>query len=181
MWVYEFFPPGETSQSVSSTAEISGKYTQRVTPVIARGAVTVEQPVPASDPRSDSGTGLVIVMEKTVIPLNATMDFYLENQGSVVDKFTSGYPFTVEFSGNSGWTRVAGSGGTAGFWKLRSGETSRKMVWSTKRVREYQAAGLIDPSEVQETGRFRICVQTFVGGYPLQNEVTTCREFIVTP
>lgn len=146
-------------------------------PIISETKYTVTQ---SHSLTSDSG--LIIVPGKKEAPLNSPLEFTLENRGPEKYEFISGNPFSVEYNGISGWILVAGhGGGTQAFWTLEPGNTSRKMVWNTGRVREYLDAGLIDKSLVKETGRFRICVHAYVGGYALNNEVVRCEEFVVIP
>jgi hypothetical protein len=124
-------------------------------------------------------SGLVIIMNKTELKLNSTLEFFIKNNGSITMEFSEGYPFTIESRGNGTWTHIAGRSGTQAFWSLEGGETSRKMIWNTARVREYQKEGIIDRIVVNETGTFRVCIHAFAGGYSLKNEVRNCREFTV--
>lgn len=158
---YQMPVPTNNSSSVP-------KITEAQSPLI-----TTDTPSPDS--------GLNIVLDKTEVPLNSTLELSLENRGPEKAEFISGFPFSVEYYGSSGWILIAGhGGGTQGFWTLDAGNTSRKMVWNTASAREYLDAGLLDKSVVKETGRFRICVHAYIGGYPQGNDVVRCKDFVVT-
>ncbi|MCK9581071.1 MAG: hypothetical protein M0Q92_11595 [Methanoregula sp.] len=159
-------------------------------------AIPIPTPFPVTSPTPDFSTitpapaddenlTARIEIDRDIIPANDTISFRFVNQGDHKLIFICGDPYHIERQQEGEWIRVAGAGGTMGFWSLKPGETSKNFSLNTAKPNGLTLFENLTTEQYYtfSPGRYRIGLEALISVNKPGQEVsaTYTREFVIRP